>query len=45
LMTNHRNIEIQYPLENITAALWVNVQLEAEKLKEKIVEANAEKPE
>ena len=33
-MTGHRNIQISYPLENITAALWVHVQREAEKLKE-----------
>ena len=34
-MSNHKNISIEYPLENITAALWVNVQREAERLKEK----------
>jgi hypothetical protein len=32
---------IEYPLENITAALWVNIQREAEKLREKMDAANA----
>jgi transcriptional regulator with XRE-family HTH domain len=45
LMTNHRNIEIQYPLENITAALWVNIQREVERLKVKVDAPNAEHPE
>jgi len=39
-VTNHKNISIEYPLENITAALWVNVQREAEKLKENIDASN-----
>jgi len=43
-MSNHRHIQIEYPLQNITAALWVNVQNEAEKLKEKIDAANSEQP-
>jgi len=41
-MTNHKNIQIDYPLENITAALWVNVQREAEKLREKIADSKPE---
>ena len=45
LMTNHRNIEIQYPLENITAALWVNIQSEVERLKVKVDASNVEQPE
>ncbi|MCL2079814.1 MAG: helix-turn-helix domain-containing protein [Oscillospiraceae bacterium] len=45
LLTNHKNIEVTFPFENITAALWVNIQLEAAKLKEKIEAANADKPE
>ena len=45
LMTNHKNIQIDYPLENITAALWVNIQREAEKLKEKIDENVAKQQE
>jgi hypothetical protein len=36
LMTNHQNIEIEFPLQNITAALWVNVQEEAAKLRDKL---------
>jgi len=40
-MSNHKNLTIEYPLESITAALWVNLQREAEKLKEKIDTANA----
>jgi len=35
-MTNHKNIQIEYPLQNITAALWVNVQEEAAKLRDKV---------
>jgi len=45
LLTNHKNLEVTFPFENITAALWVNVQLEAAKLKEKIDAANADIPE
>ena len=45
LITNHKNLEVTFPLENITAALWVNVQLEAAKLKEKIDASNADRPE
>ena len=45
LITNHKNIEVTFPFENITAALWVNVQREAEKLKEKVDASNADKPE
>ena len=44
LMTNHKNIQVEFPLENITAALWVNVQEEAAKLRDKLNESN-EKPE
>jgi len=41
-MTGHRNLDVEYPLENITSALWVNIQREAERLKEKLDAANAE---
>ena len=44
-LTGHRNIQIEYPLENITAALWVNVQREAAKLKDNIESANSGQPE
>jgi len=40
-LSNHKDIKIEYPLENITAALWVNIQREAEKLKEKIESLNS----
>ena len=40
LMTNHQNIQIEYPLENITSALWVNVQEMAAKLREKLNNKN-----
>ena len=45
LLTNHKNLEVTFPLENITAALWVNVQREADRLKEKIDVSNADNPE
>ena len=45
LLTNHKNIEVTFPFENVAAALWINVQLEAQRLKEKIDAANADKPE
>jgi transcriptional regulator with XRE-family HTH domain len=45
LLTNHKNLEVAFPFENITAALWVNAQLEAAKLKEKIDASNADNPE
>jgi len=45
LLTNHKNLEVTFPFVNITAALWVNVQREAERLKEKINESNVGKPE
>jgi transcriptional regulator with XRE-family HTH domain len=45
LLTNHKNLEVTFPFENITAALWVNVQLEAGKLKEKVDASNADRPE
>jgi transcriptional regulator with XRE-family HTH domain len=45
LITNHKNLEVTFPLENIAAALWVNIQLEAARLKEKIDASNADKPE
>jgi len=45
LLTDHKNLEVTFPLKNITAALWVNVQLEAAKLKEKIDASNADNPE
>ncbi|MDR3271593.1 MAG: helix-turn-helix domain-containing protein [Peptococcaceae bacterium] len=38
----HKNLQITFPLENITAALWVNVQAEAEKLKAKLDAARPE---
>jgi transcriptional regulator with XRE-family HTH domain len=41
-MTNHQNINIEYPLENITAALWVNIQEQTTKLRDKIDAANEE---
>ena len=44
LMTNHQNIQVEFPLENITAALWVNVQEVAAKLRDKLNSENA-KPE
>lgn len=43
-MTNHKNIQIEYPLPNLTAALWVNVQEEAAKLRDKL-DGKEEKPE
>ena len=45
LLTNHKNLEVTFPFENITAALWINVQREAERLRDKINESNADKPE
>ena len=45
LLTNHKNIEVTFPFENVTAALWINVQQEAARLKEKIDASNADKPE
>jgi len=44
-MTNHKNITVEYPLENITAALWINLQAEAEKLKEKMEQSMTEQTE
>jgi len=44
-MSNHKNLSIEYPLKNITAALWINVQREAEKLREKRIAANPGLPE
>jgi len=44
-MSNHKNLSIEYPLENITAALWINVQREAEKLRQKRIAANPRLPE
>jgi hypothetical protein len=41
LITNHQNIQVEFPLENITAALWVNVQEEAAKLRNNLDAANA----
>lgn len=40
----HKNIQVAFPLQNITAALWVNVQEEAAKLRDKL-NASDEKPE
>jgi len=45
LLTNHKNIEVTFPFENVTAALWITVQREVEKLKEKIDASNTDKPE
>jgi hypothetical protein len=45
LLTNHKNLEVTFELENISAALWVNVQQEAHKRKEKIDASNADNPE
>ena len=39
-MSGSRNFEIQYPLQNIIAALWVNIQEDAAKLRDKIDAAN-----
>ena len=39
-MSGSRNFEIQYPLQNITAALWVNIQEDAAKLRDKIYASN-----
>lgn len=38
LKTNHKNIQSDYPLRNITAALWVNLQEEAAMLRTRIEE-------
>ena len=43
LLTDHKYIQTEYPLQNITAALWVNVQEEAAKLREKVDESGAGK--
>jgi transcriptional regulator with XRE-family HTH domain len=40
LMPAHKNIQIHYPVQNITAALWVNVQEEAAKLRDKLQSAD-----
>ena len=40
LMTDHEYIQVEFPLENITAGLWVNVQEEAAKLRDKLNEKN-----
>ena len=31
-----KEVQVAFPIENITAALWVNIQSEADKLKEKL---------
>ena len=36
-LTGHQNIAIEYPLESITAALWVNLQREADRLRDRAV--------
>jgi len=36
LKSASQNFEVSFPIENITAALWVNIQTDANKLKEKI---------
>jgi transcriptional regulator with XRE-family HTH domain len=40
----HSYLEVDYPFENITAALWVNVQAETAKLRDFIHEQEAMKP-
>jgi len=45
ILTNHKNLQVTFPLENITAALWVNVQREAHMLKEKVNASNEGYPE
>jgi transcriptional regulator with XRE-family HTH domain len=45
LMTNHQNIEAVFPLQNITAALWVNVQEEVAQLRDKLEGKNIENDE
>ena len=35
-----KNLSVEYPVENITAALWVNIQSEADALKEKYIAAS-----
>ena len=44
VITGHKNIQISFPLENITAALWVNIQREVDKLKEKVEPPSAVQP-
>ena len=39
-MTDHKYIRVEFPLENITSALWVNVQEQAAKLRDKLDAAN-----
>ena len=36
----HKHLQVEYPLKNITAALWVNVQENAAALRQKISDAN-----
>jgi transcriptional regulator with XRE-family HTH domain len=39
-MQSHKYMQVEYPLKNITAALWINVQENAAELRQKISDAN-----
>ena len=41
VITGHKNIQISFPLTNITAALWVNIQREVDRIKEKVDPPNS----
>jgi len=41
IKTSHKNIELEFPLKDLTAALWVNIQNEIQILKKKVDEANS----
>jgi transcriptional regulator with XRE-family HTH domain len=41
----HRNLTVEFPLENITAALWVNIQQSTETLKQKVEASMAKQQE
>jgi len=45
VITGHKNIEISFPVENITAALWVNIQREVDRIKEKVDPPSSVQPE
>jgi transcriptional regulator with XRE-family HTH domain len=38
LKTDHRHLRVEYPLRDITAALWVNVQENAAKLRDRLAD-------
>lgn len=44
LKTDHAYIQVEYPLQNITATLWINVQEEAAKLRDRVDAADAGQP-